>query len=324
MTGMNDLVRGVRGAKKFASKQNKIEKPGASSSAKSRFWLLLVLVGVISLWVVAQLLQWSRLFSFSEVQTVLFVPKTIEQHGVILVRFHAEPPKVEILSLDPNAQLEILGGYGQYRLQAAYPLLDLKEENNDRFIRAVLGLSLGTVLDEIVVIPQGDINPQSDREAKQFIGRLIRNSQVKIPGKQRLQWGGLVWDGRTTWFFSQYEAKLEDLNTQFDPVLSLEKGEGSCSVTIINTTGISGLAARVDALLREDAISVVRTINSEEKLDETVLLFPKNNQQPSCERVRNKLEKIVPHQLKEERVAEEVLLEERADVVIKLGRDLAG
>jgi hypothetical protein len=92
-------------------------------------------------------------------------------------------------------------------------------------------------------------------------------------------------------------------------------------VAIINTTSFDGLAGRIAELLENQNYRVVRAISDTTQTEKTLVLVS-DEAASDCGVIIGKLEKLVPGGVEERKDSAETL-RYRADVVVKLGADLA-
>lgn len=260
-------------------------------------------------------LPWADFFADQEPRTVLFVTERVEQAGIALVRFSPVSPSIEVYPIPSDLPVEVMGGYGTYRVQAVYPLLSL-EGKDAAYIRSTFSLSLGVLLDEVWAADRTDVSLESPTELRSFLLQQFWQ-ETTIPLSQKLSWLALAWDRRA-------EVRV------FPPLTALPAPElrslGSteqtplCTVALVNTTPAAGLAGRIDQLLTSHNFRVVRTLSDTTAVaTTTVVLTP--NPSDDCGLVLAKLERLVPGEMVIEHDAE-ALLHYRADLVVKLGTDV--
>ena len=100
---------------------------------------------------------------------------------------------------------------------------------------------------------------------------------------------------------------------------SLIQNSQACSIAVINTTEVNGLASRMSDLLEKNGAYIVRVVSNDLDLDKSYVLVDdsKNN----CLVVAKKLEGLLPQHGELQRG--EVIQPYRADIVIFLGNNLA-
>ena len=275
--------------------------------------LAVLLIGFLI--VVFQSLRWSDLFSTAGQQTVLFFAEGVEQQGAYLVNFYFDALQVEIYPIDAEAQTEVMGGYGTYRFQAVYPLLEL--EGKDRsYIRSTMGLSMGMLVDELWPVDDNNLKLNSSGQLRGFIlPRLLQHWQ--IPMTSKLAWLSLLMDQRVEVINQQIITSLPAeafLNQQFT------QAEPLCTIALVNTTSTNGLAGRIAQLLESQNFRVVRTTSDDTSVEQTTAITTEEVS-PDCELVLNKVTHLVPGKVKQQ-ADEPETVRNRADLVVKLGTDL--
>jgi len=310
---MKDFVKLVT---KHSRKKSPAKKKSADSLLKQLIaaGAVLVLVGGLLL-AVTQSLRWADFFSGEGQQTVLFFAEKVDQTGAFLVRFYFDDLQIEIYPIDTETPTEVMGGYGTYRFQAVYPLLEL-EGKELSYIRSTMSLSMGILLDELWKADVAQLDLGGQPQLKNFLlTHFWHNWQ--IPLGRKFSWLGLLMDQRTTVVVHQSVASL--------PASAFLTGnfiqtEPLCTVALVNTTTMNGLAGRIAQLLESHNFRVVRTV-SDDTVAERTTAVTADEVSADCELVLDKVTSLVPGPV--EREANELeTVRNRADLVVKLGTDL--
>jgi hypothetical protein len=289
-----------------------------SSSGFSRLLLGaagLVLLAVFSVMMIRSL-RWADFFSQSGQQTVLFTTKQVDQVGSYLVTFYFNELRTEIFPIKPEVSTEVIGGYGTYRFQAVYPLLVL-EGKDLSYIRSTMSLSMGVLLDELWTANQADLDLASAGQLQRFLmTHFWQNWQ--IPLVQKASWLALLLDQRTEVTVRQPVTALpanEFLDREFT------QSEPLCTVALVNTTSMNGLAGRIADLLEGHNFRVVRTISDNDTVERSKVLTDEELS-ADCQLVLDRVERLVPGEIEREKNHQEIV-RNRADLVVKLGTDLS-
>lgn len=272
-----------------------------------------VIIGLIV--VVLQSLKWSSFFSAEGQQTVLFFTEEVDQQGAYLVRFYFDNLQVEIYPIDSEVPTEVMGGYGNYRFQAVYPLLKL--EGKDRsYIRSTMSLSMGILLDELWPTNTSNLELNNGTQLKSLLlTKFWHNWQ--IPLSRKLAWLSLLLDQRTE--ITVYEP-VGELPAPVFLEQQFSQSEPLCTVALVNTTQMNGLAARIAQLLESHNFRIVRTISDDSLVGQTTAITTDEVSQ-DCQLVLEKITSLVPGAVKQQ-ANEAETVKNRADLVVKLGTDL--
>lgn len=260
-------------------------------------------------------LPWVDVFAKQDRETVLFVTEQVEQTGAFLVLFNFTELTVDVYPIPSDLSLEVLGDYGTYRFQAVYPLLAL-EDKDVNFIRSTISLSMGVLLDELWRADTPALQLDSSARLRVFLlQNFWHNQQISL--RQKLAWLGLVWDRRT-------EAVVREPLTSL-PSPSLRQAnligtELACTVALVNTTSLNGLAGRIENLLENHHFRVVRTTSDDSAVERTTVISTAGLSN-DCQQVFTKIERLVPGGVEEQQDDQQTQFY-RADLVVRLGADL--
>jgi hypothetical protein len=305
---VKDFIRSV------AKKKKTHTKPG-----KVNGWLVgIIIIGLLSVlvWALVRSLRWSDLVGTTGQETTLFLTENVDQTGAYVVRFLFDDLSVEVYPIPADVLVEVAGGYSQYRFQAVYPLL-LLEGKDQGYIRSAMSLTTGVLLDELwrVNLSELKLETQSQLQQLLFTG-LLDNRQVVF--SRKLAWLALLLDHRTEYVLQE---PLTELPSGRFKELRFDFAQSSCTAAIINTTSFDGLAGRIADLLENQNYRVVRAISDTTQTEKTLVLVS-DEAASDCAVVIGKLEKLVPGGVEQQTDSAETL-RYRADVVVKLGEDLA-
>lgn len=314
---MKDFVSVVAKAKK-AKRSSSASAKKSGNPALTKIALALGTAGLLLLGIVGiiRALPWADFFSRHGTDTVLFFTEKVDQSGAAVVRFHFDSSRIDIYPLPSELPVEVMGGYGTYRFQAAYPLLAMEGKDLE-YVRSTLSLSVGILLDEVWRANESVLNVADGPRLRGFLlQHFWQNSHIPLP--QKLAWLSLALDKRTEVFVFPPLSALPAPEFQ---TLRFFEPEPLCAIALVNTTSTSGLAGRIDQLLTGQNFRVVRTVSDTSLVEKTVAVtaeaVPKD-----CPAVLQKLQRLVPGGLDYQHNTEETV-QYRADIVVKLGSDLA-
>jgi hypothetical protein len=273
----------------------------------------LLLFGIVS---IIRALPWSDFVNRQGTETVLFFTEKVDQSGAAVVRFHFDSSRIDIYPLPSQLPVEVMGGYGTYRFQAAYPLLAM-EGKDFEYVRSTLSLSVGILLDEIW---RANVSVLNVADGPHLRGYLLQhfwqNSSISL--SQKVAWLSLVMDKRTE--VTVFPPLTALPAPEFQSLRFFEQ-EPLCTIALVNTTSTAGLAGRIDQLLAGQNFRVVRTVSDTTLVEKTTAVTA-DELPEDCPAVLQKLQRLVPGGMDHQRNREETV-QYRADIVVKLGSDVA-
>lgn len=276
----------------------------------------IVVILSLFLLLIAISLSLSYFFPLKSAKTIFLARNTNSQdQKVYLLRLVPSERSATLIELDSDKKVEVLGGYGEYKLQALYPLLKL-EKKKDSFIRSALSLSLETIVDEVVVIPDNSILHIEDQKNLEKV--LLDASYTKFINFTQFYK-----------LFSYYsfvrEASYDNQVPQDGEfsrgtklVLKAETPE-SCPVAILNTTETRGLAGKIGEVFSNSGINVIRVDSDTERVEKSQIYF--DDTIKGCIDLVDKTSQIIPNSLIEANM--EISQRYRAGIVVLLGQDFS-
>jgi len=295
----------------------------SSKKNKSRGFLvkpLLFVAGIISIFLlfifIIRSIHFGDFFRNYERQTILLISDGVDKSGAYLLEADFSSLTINIQPLNTEVEIE-LGDYGPYRLQAVYPLLVSLEKKPLNLIRSTYSFSLGRVIDEVWAVDRQLTNWDSKSDFRSvFFSKEIWSFPSSLT--QKSAWLSLISDPRTEVDFNDLESKypLSKKIENTDSLLFL------CSIALVNTTAVDGLAGQIETVLSGGGFSVIRTANDDQVLSTTeMILSSDEGSQKNCLKVERKIERLLPGTV-EKKVDDEITRRYRADLVVKLGEDM--
>lgn len=272
-------------------------------------------VAVAGAWILLSTFHWSDMFGRRSDATVALITEKVEQSGAYVGRFSFENRRIQLFPVPSDLPVEVMGGYGTYRFQAMYPLLVL-EEKEPSYRRSTMSLSVGTLLDEIWTVSVSELSVQSRGGLLRALTQSFWQND-HIPLGERLAFLALAADRRT-----EVVVRSPVRELPAPELADMSGGAHSlCTVALINTTQLSGLAGRIAHLLESEGFRVVRTVSDSTQKEVTTVVTG-DELSPDCRNVQGKLELLVPGKTEHQHDQAETL-RNRADLVVQLGTDLA-
>lgn len=302
----------------FVAHQSKKRKKSAKANPFGKLILLTAgLIGfLLVIFFIVQSIHFGDFFRSQEKQTVLLVYGDVGKSNSYLLEANFSELTLDVYPLDSEVEIE-LGEYGDYRFQSVYPLLASVEKKPLNFVRSTYSFSLGRVIDEVWSIDQ----PLQEFEQRADLKSVFFSKNIwQLPGSmiKKLSWLALVSDPRT-------EFNFYDLKSDFPLSTRLDTTDSSlflCSIALVNTTSVNGLAGQLEKVLTADGFSVIRTANDDQVLEKTELVMSGDEtSQKNCQQVQAKITKLLPGEASL-KVDDGVTSRYRADLVVKLGEDM--
>lgn len=281
---------------------------------------MVVSVSIVALGVLIALF-WGlgpHFLTFKTDYNLLFTNDTLDDqvNPLILLHFLPSEQRAVVVNLDPSIEVELIGGYGFYKLRAVAPLLKL-ENKDSHFVTASYSFALDRLVDSVIMTSGNDHQVVSRRNVKLLIWQTFF---------RRLHSKAELVDLMKSYFFLQsLSAESVDVIQASD----LDKlnqitigGSPNCSLAVINTTKSQGLATRVAQVIENSGGTVVRLTDSNQPLSNSSIYYSEKNL--DCLAMTKRLKVLFPSSLEVEVSAgERELSEYRADLVIFLGQDLS-
>lgn len=286
-------------------------------------WLMVIVLfgGLVALvWFVLKA-NAHQLLPLKRSQTLVLVdPQPGNQTDIIVVQLAVNSKKVIMYTVPAQVTSQLFSSYGEYQLSAIFPLLQL-ERKNKQYQAATFGAVLGVVVDAVVPIEQlGDQasfaalekNPQ--RVLTQILRPLWWQSGASTDWQTRWQWLMYLERADLTWVTLQSPETIGSF--QFETTFGELK---DCSVAVINTTRVKGLARRISNELENSGLTVIRTA-AEQSTEATSVVYY-DESYPKCHQLVPYLQQALP----EYRTAQNdqnLVNRFRANLVVVLGADL--
>lgn len=286
-------------------------------------WLLVAaaLVGLLSLiWFVLKS-NAHQILPLERSQTIVLVdPQPGNQSNLVIIQLAVSSKKVMIYTVPAQATSQLFSGYGEYQLSAIYPLLQL-ERKDRHYQAATLGAVLGTIVDAVIPIEQLgeqtsltalEKNPQ--RTLLQALKPIWMRNELGVSLKTRWQWLTYLERADLTWVALQSPDTIGSF--QFETTFSELK---DCSVAVINTTRVKGLARRISNELENSGLTVIRTAAEQTTEPTSVVYYDESYQK--CHQLVPYIQQALP-KYKEAQKDQNLVNRFRANVVVVLGEDL--
>jgi hypothetical protein len=249
-----------------------------------------------------------------EAQTVILAPRALEgaPPEVWVINLEKSNAESSIISIDSDAEANLPGGYGKYRVGALYPLMQI-EGKDEQYIRASYSRSIGMVVDAVIPINSFDAKSSVMR-------RLVFASAWKLlwqPDKEALSvlktWVFLLEDKLPTKVQS-----IAELQTQLARQTTHHQVVQECPVGILNGSETAGAAGALSKMLEASKVVTIRVGTFPEAIPVTKIY---HDGRKECRAV---LEKVSTLLLQKPAIEEnkEMTTQYRSSIVLVLGDNL--
>ncbi len=253
-------------------------------------------------------------------QNIVIVPniKDGPEAPILFLQVVPKEQKINIVRLPANAEVKVLGGYGNYPLRSVWPLLRL-EKKPERFYPAAYSYALKEVIDQVWVSDKKEVFA-SESEANKIFDNLLFY-EVHAP----LTWTDRLW-------LANFARGLRPDQLEVTEVKSLEEWERlqskiqfpsqarDCSLSVVNTTQVSGVGNIAATTLEKSGLSVIRVTDTQDSKDHTVIAL--QQELPECVGVLQHVEHLFPFPIKTE-MNTEILAQYRSHIVLFVGKDFS-
>lgn len=286
-------------------------------------WLL-VFVAFASLFSLVWFVLKANVYQLSPLKRahtlVLVDPQPGNQTDVLVVQLAVNSKKVIVYAVPAHSMSQLFSGYGEYQLSSIYPLMQL-ERKNKQYQAATLGAVLGVVVDAVIPIenlgeqaPFVSVEKNPQRTLTQVLRPLWWQQSLAIDWQTRWQWLTYLERADLTWVALKTDEGMGPF--QFETTFAELK---DCSVAVINTTKVKGLARRISNELENSGLTVIRTVAEQSTEAASVVYFDENY--PKCHQLIPYIQQALPQHreaLQDQNLANRF----RANLVVVLGSDL--
>ncbi len=262
----------------LAEERNRIKKRETSKVFLIVFAGMGILICAILLFLFA---FFKRSWTEGSDRNILLIPDTIDGYKGKLLFAHISPSshKIDVVMLNPELNVNVIGGYGSYPLRSIYPLLNL-DKKDDKNLPAVYSFAMGKVIDEVWRSDKNNFNAD-DPDFKQVTQKLLF---FKIAGNLTL--GDRIWLYRFAQGLRPDELKVQTADTlsewqKIQADIKFEDQSKTCNFAVVNTISISGVGTQVGKMLESSGFSIVRITDQEPALEKSELVV--GDDQAKCQ-----------------------------------------
>lgn len=261
--------------------------------------------GLVSLFLIALalFLILPKLLPLESPQNVVFFSQGGQElKSAFLVHFNPKSQELIINPLDLEAKVDFIQNGEIVRVS-------LREASQDLEVgsQALFGWALNRKIDQVIKLPAG-VLAEDDRRLDQWLKKRLSqaNSFSDLVARARL------------YFYAKKVGPAVEKEFRFNQVVEVLKKD--CAIAVLNTTGISGYAAKVSSLIEQSGGRVIRTDSYHPVRDQTTIY---TNTREKCVQLGKSLAQMMLEDpvLQESSEQQEILNRYRADIVILLGQD---
>ncbi len=258
----------------------------------------------------------------SDLQTLVLVSANRDTQKPVLVVVQAgddlESSRVGVV--DGQLVVDLIGGYGEYKLGSIWPLLDL-DGKDANFQRAVFSF----VFEQPVktVVPLNDLSVDTAQKWSLVKQLLVVSKSSIFDFDQLSQLGQAIFILRhhSTIEVTEYQ-HIDELTSDLKLQNSvLENSSDECAIAVMNTTDAVGLANRYRQLIETNGGYVVRADDAPKSLEKTIVVIDQQKGE-QCNLTARLLTQLFPFEIEVVRAAD-VYTTYRTPMAILLGEDMA-
>jgi len=278
-----------------------------SSSIFKKFFKIIVSVILLSIVITTVLFVFFIIAKpDSQHKNIVFIPskKSGGEGKIILAEFYKNTNSINVIKLNGEIKETLMGGYGQYQLKSVNGILKIDKKGRE-YTRAAFGHFLKRGVDEVVEYKSGSKLPEN--KMKFFIENketIFDSLLVKDTDNEKIS-------------FTQI-----DSNEEWEKYLKKQltwKINEECTVAIVNSTDLVGLATDFSQVLENSGVEVVRSTNNIWGEPETSFYV---DDLESCKQVKQRVKSLSPILL-DESLDTGRTSEYRANMVLFIGDELA-
>lgn len=224
----------------------------------------------------------SKLLSGSDELYVLTSDEIPENTSTLYIAYTgSEQLQPQLFAIDGSEEVEVLGGYGKYKIASVAPLLKI-EGKSEQETAAALARALGLPVSRIITLKEQIPQPATKSELVSVLYKsLFRQlTHLTIP-REELLFLEAVRQAPALEVYS-----LEDSQKAIGRLLDLTaqvQQFSLCSVAIVNTTGEPGQARQLANMLERRGGRVIRITDIQEQSERTTVNY--YSEESSCQSI---------------------------------------
>jgi len=229
------------------------------------------------------------LISENEAKNILIISSKLDVQSdyIYIAHISEQETKNYFYSLPSQQTVIIPNGYGEYPLQSVYQLLKI-DKKDDQFIKATYSELLGTTIDDVFTIDV-QLNDIDEDKFSNFFFMTSVNNLMKLKLNKVIKPLYLHYQSKDI-SLTKLE-KPEDIQNYIEKISTIYGDVYQyCSVAVINSSQVNGLAKKKSKIIENTGALVVRVDDSEEKQNQTKIYY--GDDPVNCEPLAKKLSNI--------------------------------
>ncbi|CAN5305834.1 hypothetical protein BH10PAT2_BH10PAT2_1510 [soil metagenome] len=299
------------------SERNSIKKKETSKVLLIAIFGLGIILVAVFLFLLA---FFKRSWLESSDRNILLLPQTVDGYTGKILFAHISPTnhKIDVVMLNPELSVNVIGGYEQYPLRSIYPLWEL-EKRDTKILPAIYSFALSKVVDQVWLSDKSHFDPNSPNFAE--ITQNILFFKITTP----LTLGDRIWLYKFTQTLRPDQIKVTTVETMTDwqklqSNILFGDQSSACNFAIINTIGISGAGSTVGKMLENSGFSIVRITDESPMAEKTELIL--GDKSAECQDQQDHTLNALP--LSPKIIHDTTKANQyRANMVLILGKDMA-
>jgi hypothetical protein len=291
-----------------------------SSEAKNMNMVLLAFVLLAIPFFLSFFAFFRRTWDGKREQNIVIVPNIKDGPEAPILFLHVVPDQQEIriVRLPANAEVKVLGGYGNYPLRSVWGLMRL-EKKPERFYPAAFSYALKEAVDQVWVSDKKEIFAEGSKPNTIFDNLVFY--EVHAP----LTWTDRLWLANFARGLRPDQLKVTEVRDlqeweKAQSQLQFPSQARDCSLSVVNTTQVSGVGNISATTLEKSGLSVIRVTDIDQSTDHTVLAL--QQELPECASVLEHIGHLFPFPIKTE-IRTDILSQYRSNIVLFVGKDFS-
>lgn len=252
-------------------------------------------------------------------KNILLLPETVDGYTGKLLFAHISPSnrEIEVVMINPELPVNVIGGYEEYPLRSIYPLWKL-EKRDQTILPAIYSFALSKVVDQVWKSDKYHFDA-NEPDFKKITQNLL---QFKITSPLTL--ADRIWLYKFAHSLRPDEITVKTVETMDDwkkVSADIEFADQSavCNFAVVNSIGVSGAGGTVGKMLESSGFSIVRITDENPALEKTTLILGENA--TKCQDQQDHTLNAMPLKIKIENDSAKAN-QYRANMVLILGEDM--
>ena len=251
-------------------------------------------------------------------QNMVLVPTNIDGFKGRIIYAHISPSTNKILavSFPAEMELEVIGGYGKYPFRSLYPLAQL-EKKDIFFVQAAYSLALENTIDQVWTSNEARVFAEPidvKRLAQELLFYKIASPWTLSDRVRFYQLVHRLRPDQVTVTTISDMGQWQALSAK----IAYPSEARDCSISVVNSTKIAGMGARVGSVFERSGFSVIRVTDQSTPLEKSSIL---TSNPEECANILQHVPHVLPF-ASQVKTDPNTLSQYRSPIVVILGQDI--